>query len=124
MKTKLMSSVSFSNREDAEKYVKELKEKLAVANAKVDALKKKLCVEEIDSTIWALERAYFVGDSVYWEETCRRGCCIEDSFSGQIIDIKRQIIDIKPRKYNTEYTLKNLQTGTMKVVSGGDFKRR
>lgn len=116
MKKKFNSSASFSNRKEAEKYVKELKTELEAVNAKVEALKAKLGFEEIDSTIWHLERAHFVGDYVHWEETCRRGCCIEDSFVGHITDIK-------PGKYSMEYTLKNPQTGNSKTVSGGDFRR-
>jgi hypothetical protein len=62
-------------------------------------------MEELTRALVNLKLQYDVGDRVRVEETCRRGCCIECSFTATIVNVEfdewRKIYHYTVRKDDT-----------------------
>jgi hypothetical protein len=82
--------------EKVEKEVQALNVVYAPLHQKMNELKRELA---------NLKNQFDVGDKVYVEDTCQRGCCIEDSYHGTVTNVEfeewRKIYHYTIRQDNT-----------------------
>jgi hypothetical protein len=77
-------------------------------------------MNELHRTLANLKNQFDVDDKVYVEETCRRGCCIEHSYHGTVVNVEfeewrkiyhytiRQDNTGEDRKYQGTYGIKRI----------------
>lgn len=83
--------------------IAEVEKEIQDLNVVYAPLHKKM--NELHGTLANLRNQFDVGDKVYVEDTCRRGCCIEDSYHGTITNVEleewRKIYHYTIRQDNT-----------------------
>jgi hypothetical protein len=98
--------------------IAEVEKEIQALNVVYAPLHKKM--NELTSTLANLKNQFDVGDKVYVEDTCRRGCCIEDSYHGTITNVEfeewRKIYHYTIRQDNTDADRKRQGTYGIKRI--------
>ena len=66
--------------------IKNVEKEIELLDVVYAPLHKKM--NELHRTLANLKNQFDVGDKVYVEDTCQRGCCIEDSYHGTVTNVE------------------------------------
>lgn len=69
--------------------------------------------EDAQSDLHAAERSYDIGERVQVTETCKRGCCVEHQYEG----------NVSAKTHNGMYCVKSTDGHVYEYVYDGDMKR-
>jgi hypothetical protein len=84
--------------------IKNVEKEIELLNVVYSPLHKKM--EELERTLEHLKRQFDIGDKVYVEETCSRGCCVELNIIGTIVNV-----EFEERCKIYHYTVREDKTG-------------